>query len=160
MKEPQEIPVWALDGEVPLEEEIATHSCILSWKIPWTEEPCRLQSMGSQRVRHDWMWVSWWWWWWWNNVTITIILLPMGKLRLRKTKVARSNFKSFGEFIWTLACIYTSVYITLRYTSRIYICVYMYLVSSHWTEIESQNLSKNTNLLAHQLGFPGGSDGN
>ena len=36
------------------EKEMATHSSILAWKIPWTEEPGRLQSMGSQRVRHDW----------------------------------------------------------------------------------------------------------
>ena len=38
----------------PLEKEIATHSNILAWKIPWTEKPGRLQSMGSQRVGHDW----------------------------------------------------------------------------------------------------------
>ena len=37
----------------PLEEEMATHSSILDWEIPWTEEPGRLQSMGSQRVRHN-----------------------------------------------------------------------------------------------------------
>ena len=37
----------------PLEKEMATHSNILAWKIPWTEEPGRLQSMGSQRVGHD-----------------------------------------------------------------------------------------------------------
>ena len=37
----------------PLEEEMATHSSILAWKIPWTEDPGELQSMGSQRVRHD-----------------------------------------------------------------------------------------------------------
>ena len=37
----------------PLEEDMATHSSILAWRIPWTEEPGRLQSMGSQRVRHD-----------------------------------------------------------------------------------------------------------
>ena len=36
-----------------LEKEMATHSSILPWEIPWTEEPGRLQSMGSQRVRHD-----------------------------------------------------------------------------------------------------------
>ena len=39
--------------EDPLEEEIATHSSILAWKIPWTEEPGGLQSTGSQRVGHD-----------------------------------------------------------------------------------------------------------
>ena len=42
-------PGW----EDPLEKELATHSSTLAWKIPWTEEPGRLQSMGSQRVRHD-----------------------------------------------------------------------------------------------------------
>ena len=43
----------SLDWEDPLEEEIATHSSILVWKIQWTEDPGGLQSMGSQRVGHD-----------------------------------------------------------------------------------------------------------
>ena len=42
-----------LNWEDPLEKEMATHSSILAWKIPWTEQPGRLQSMGSQRVGHD-----------------------------------------------------------------------------------------------------------
>ena len=53
--------VWSLGWEDPLEEGMATHSTILAWRIPWTEEPGGLQelcqaplSMGSQRVRHDW----------------------------------------------------------------------------------------------------------
>ena len=46
--------VRSLSWKVPLEKEIATHSSILAWKIPWTEEPGALQSMGSQRVGHDW----------------------------------------------------------------------------------------------------------
>ena len=45
--------VGSLGWEDPLEEEMATHSSILAWKIPWTEEPGGLQSMGSQRVRHN-----------------------------------------------------------------------------------------------------------
>ena len=49
----QETPVGFLGQEDPLEEEMATHSSILAWKIPWTEEPGRLQSMESQRVGHD-----------------------------------------------------------------------------------------------------------
>ena len=49
----QETQVRSLDWEDPLEEGIATHSRILAWKIPWTEEPGRLPSMGSQRVGHD-----------------------------------------------------------------------------------------------------------
>ena len=40
-------------GKGPLEEEMATHSSILAWRIPWTEEPGGLQFMGSQRVRYD-----------------------------------------------------------------------------------------------------------
>ena len=46
--------VRSLGWEDPLEKEMATHSSILAWKTPWTEGPRRLQSMGSQRVRHDW----------------------------------------------------------------------------------------------------------
>ena len=46
--------VWSLGQEDPLEKEMATHSSTLAWKIPWTEKPGRLQSMGSQKVRHDW----------------------------------------------------------------------------------------------------------
>ena len=45
--------VRSLGWEDPLEKEMAIHSSILAGKIPWTEEPDRLQSMGSQRVRHD-----------------------------------------------------------------------------------------------------------
>ena len=46
--------VQFLGLEDPLEKEMATHSSILAWKIPWTEEPGGLQSMGSQRVGHNW----------------------------------------------------------------------------------------------------------
>jgi len=46
--------VQSLGWEDPLEKEMASHSSTLAWKIPWTEEPSRLQSMGSQKVRHDW----------------------------------------------------------------------------------------------------------
>ena len=48
-----ETQVQSLDWEDPLEKEMATHSSILAWKIPWTEESDRLQSLGLQRVRHD-----------------------------------------------------------------------------------------------------------
>ena len=46
----QEMRVQSVGQEDPLEEEMATHSSILAWRIPWTEEPGKLQSMGSQRV--------------------------------------------------------------------------------------------------------------
>ena len=47
-----ETRIQSLGQEDPLEKEMATHSNILAWKIPWMEEPGRLQSMGSQRIRH------------------------------------------------------------------------------------------------------------
>ena len=51
-------PMWetqvrSLGREDPLEKEMATHSSILAWRIPWMEEPGQLQSTGSQRVKHD-----------------------------------------------------------------------------------------------------------
>ena len=49
----QETWVRALGWEDPLEQEMAIYSSTIAWKIPWTEEPGRLQSMGSQRVGHD-----------------------------------------------------------------------------------------------------------
>ena len=49
----QETWIQSLGQEDPLEKEMATHSTTLAWKIPWMEEPKRLQSMGSQRVGHD-----------------------------------------------------------------------------------------------------------
>ena len=51
----QETRVRSLGWEDPLEKEMAAHSSILAWKIPWTVEPDRLPSMGSQRVGHDWV---------------------------------------------------------------------------------------------------------
>ena len=48
----QETRVPSLGGEDPLEEEMTTHSSILAWEIPWTEEPGRLQNLGSQSVEH------------------------------------------------------------------------------------------------------------
>ena len=53
VQETLERQAQSLDGEDPLEEEMATYSSILAWEIPWTEEPGRIQSVGSQRVRQD-----------------------------------------------------------------------------------------------------------
>ena len=55
MQELQEMWVWPMGQEDPLEEELATHANILAWKIPWVEEPGKLQSMGLQRIGHDWV---------------------------------------------------------------------------------------------------------
>ena len=53
LPETQETWVQSLGGEDPREREMATHSNILAWRIPWTEEPGGLQSMGSQSMGHD-----------------------------------------------------------------------------------------------------------
>ena len=45
--------VGSLNWDDPLKKEMATHSSVLDWKIPWTEEPGRLESLGRQRVRHE-----------------------------------------------------------------------------------------------------------
>ena len=54
MQEMQESRVQSTGWEDPLEKEMITHFSILAWKIPWTEEPDGLWSMGSQKVRQDW----------------------------------------------------------------------------------------------------------
>ena len=51
----QETQVRSLGWEDPREKEMATHSSILAWEIPWTQEPGRLQSMGLQRLGHNWL---------------------------------------------------------------------------------------------------------
>ena len=55
MQETLETQIWSLGWEDSLEKEMATHSCILAWEIPWTEEPGGLQSMELHTVRHDWV---------------------------------------------------------------------------------------------------------
>ena len=50
----EETWAWSLGWKDPLEKEMATHSSILAWEIPWTEEPGGLQSMGSQRAEYNW----------------------------------------------------------------------------------------------------------
>ena len=59
IQETQEMQVWSLGWEDPLEEEISSHSSMLAWKISWTNEPGWLQSMGSQRAGHDWAHTHW-----------------------------------------------------------------------------------------------------
>ena len=53
MQEPQEMRVQSLGREDPLEEDMASHSSILTWRIPWAEEPGGPESIGLQRVRHN-----------------------------------------------------------------------------------------------------------
>ena len=90
-------PVRSLGQEDPLEKEMATHSSILAWKIPWMEDPGRLQSVGSQRVGHDWM---------------TSLHLELewhgvrGKLALRR--FFKRNFRFFFFYNLLLQCSFPS----------------------------------------------------
>ena len=88
--------VRSLGQEDPLEEGVATHSCILAWRIPWTEEPEGLQSMGSQRVGHNWVtntfragaWVT----------AGTILVWGLSQDPLEKEKSFKSHFSTFNWF--------------------------------------------------------------
>ena len=88
----QETWVQSPGQEDPLEKGMATHSSILAWRMPWTEEPRRLQSMGSQRVGYDWV----------TNTTTTIWyvafwvwLLSLSIIHLRFTHVFACIISSF-----------------------------------------------------------------
>ena len=54
MQEPQEMQILSLGQEDPLEKDMETHSNISAWRIPWTQEPRGLQTIGLKRVKHDW----------------------------------------------------------------------------------------------------------
>ena len=82
-----EARVWSLGWEDPLEKEMATHSSTLAWKIPWTEEPGRLQSMGPHRVGHDWA---------------TSLLL-----KKRKLKYCPSGDQIYHSHLWILFTVHT-----------------------------------------------------
>ena len=99
-------PMWetrvqSLGREDPLEKEMATHSSILAWRIPWTEELGRLQSTGSQRVGHNW---------------VTSLSLSLGLLY----KLTRAR-ESLLEMLIPWICICVSV-TCIQYAYMFYIC--------------------------------------
>ena len=79
-----ETRVQSLGQEDPLEKKMVTHSSTLAWKIPWTEKPVRLQSMGSQRVGHDWATSLFHF----NPVTAQVSLFALAARELRTKTVA------------------------------------------------------------------------
>ena len=85
----QEMWVQSLGQKDPLEKEMATHSSILAWKIPWTEEPGWVQSMRLQRVRHD-----------WATDTHTYTLINVEKMFSRSTSKMPLTVTAFGERSW------------------------------------------------------------
>ena len=91
--------VQSLGWEDALEKEMATHCSILAWRIPWTEEPCGLQSMGSQRVGHDW-------------ATNTSICCPAQHI-MSLCCFSFTKLCSFFMTPWTAAC-QASLFFTIR----------------------------------------------
>ena len=72
-------------------KEIATHSSIIAWKIPWTEEPGRLESMGSQRVRHDWT----------TSISLSHIFLVTGLAFSEESRQAmKGNLNMVTQVFW------------------------------------------------------------
>ena len=90
--------VWSLDQEDPLEKEMATHSSILAWRIPWTEEPGGLQSTGSRNVRHDWA----------TSLSLSLLLCRWGVLH-RVLQVVDWCWSCIQmvPFVWVLTIWYT-----------------------------------------------------
>ena len=80
----QEMWVRSLDREDPLEKEMAIHPSILAWRIPWTEEPGGLQSLGSQRVGHDLVTER-------GHMRVWVLLLPIS------LSYFHSNFRDRGK---------------------------------------------------------------
>ena len=95
----QETRVQFLGWEDPLEKEMAIHSNTLAWKIPWTEEPDRLQSMWSQRVRHNWM------------TSLSLYQFDLIQVRWNQHKISQSLFP-IHKFWITLSFLF--IYLPLQ----------------------------------------------
>ena len=89
----QETQVRSLDQEDPLEKEMATPSSILAWRIPWTEEPGRLQSMWSQRVTHNWATNTF-------TFNVGIIISPSREMRKHWIFIGRIDAEAEAPILW------------------------------------------------------------
>ena len=135
----QETWVWSLGREDALEKGKATHCSILAWRIPWTEEPGGLQSMGSRRVRHNWTT---------NTTNRSLHATKVNRWRLNKwTKMEISIilFFNFHFFIsWRL--------ITLQYCSGF--CHTLTWISHGFTGIPHPDPPSHLPLHPIPLGLP------
>ena len=103
--------VPSLGREDPLKKEMAIHSSTIAWKIPWTEEPGRLQSMGSQRVEHDWA----------TSLTVVLVLISWGILysvfHSAPVYIPSTNGQRFS-FLYILATLVLSFSLLFFYNSH------------------------------------------
>ena len=127
----QQTWVWSLGWEDPLEKEMATPSSILAWRISWTEEPGRLQSMGSQRVGHTWVFT----------------------FRILSTSLHPPSFWSFElkSLLWTWNTKYfapLSIIHTLAQALEIHHCLSLHRMLSHvWLFVDSCAVAHQAPLL-------------
>ena len=116
----QETWVWSLGQEDPLEKEMATHTSTLAWKIPWTEKPGRLQSMGLQRVGHDWLY---------SDIHVT----ETWSIKISKEQFA-ANIDSFkkkevktSSIICKISTRFFFSQILLQMSNSVYVGIYIYV---------------------------------
>ena len=120
--------VQSLGREYPLEKEMATHSSIPAWKIPWTEEPGRLQFMGSQRVGHDWA----------TSLSLSLFFLNEAHSLVELQKVIKLSYPN----MWNYNCVSAwkkGVHEGMRADSRgIWLMGGQRFPCNNWAEIEGQ----------------------
>ena len=132
----QETQVWSLGQEDPLEKGIGTHSSILPWRIPWAEIPGGLQSMGSQRVKHNW-------------VTNTFTFKP------QKKKEVKHNLEMVNYFL--LKFLTTLLSHCIFYTKSKWVWFFLHsvsleiVISDHRESKQSIALNQNLHLRVSTL---------
>ena len=118
-------------GKIPLEKGMATHSSILAWKIPWTEEPSGLQFTGSQRVRHDWAT---------NTRTIQCTFKNVFLCSQSIVTCISWLIAGKGDFHLSACSVYSSV--NILYQNKEFAAVYYHIqTESSWTGIFRVNIT-------------------
>ena len=135
----QQTQVWSLGWEDPLEEEMATHSSILAWEIPWTEETGGLQSMGS----HSQTWLS-------NN---HLRLQGEGRAELEKRKGRNKSLRQFSSHKFIIIKMSCSVHVIFTYEDNPTRCIFFLFLSLFWLAVSglsfsTQDLSGSNRLLS------------
>ena len=115
----QETQVQSLDQEDPLEKEMASHSSILAWRIHWTEEPGRLQSMVSQRVRNDW-------------ANFSSLFVSSIQCRDSVFFIDYAPLKASIIWLYSLLCNISLVLIYFMHNSLYHLILYSHLAPSHF----------------------------